>query len=69
MAEILSNRGLNKAIIVIMEVPCCKGLSKMVSDAAELSANENLTIEEHIMTLDGVIRKKSVIFERNLAVV
>jgi ferredoxin len=68
MAEILSNEGLNKAIIVIMEVPCCKGLSKIVTDAAELSTNKNLTIEEHVLTLDGLVRKESVIFERNLVV-
>jgi ferredoxin len=68
MAEILSNPGLNRAIIVIMEVPCCKGLSKIVTDAAEQSSNNNLTIEEHIMTLDGKIRRKAVIFERNLVV-
>jgi len=53
LAAIIQNSNLKKIIIVIMEVPCCAGLSKIVKEARTLSGIENLIIEEHTLSLEG----------------
>ena len=42
-----------KVIVVIMNVPCCKGLSAMVSDSVRLSGRKDLELEEIVVDLDG----------------
>ena len=53
LAQIFMTANTPKAIIVIMEVPCCKGLSKHVTDALEISGKKDMIIEEHTLSLDG----------------
>ncbi|MEI6090960.1 MAG: 4Fe-4S binding protein [bacterium] len=53
LAAIIQNSNLRKIIVVIMEVPCCTGLSKIVKEARALSGIEDLIIEEHTLSLEG----------------
>lgn len=42
-----------KVTVVIMNVPCCKGLSALVIEAVKLSGRKDLEVEEFIIDLDG----------------
>lgn len=53
LAGIIRNANLRKIIVVIMEVPCCAGLSKIVKEGRMLSGIEDLIIEEHTLSLEG----------------
>ncbi len=53
LAAIIQNSNLKKIIVVIMEVPCCAGLSKIVKESRELSGIDDLIIEEHTLSLEG----------------
>jgi len=53
LAAILSDPSIPKAIVVRMEVPCCGGLSRMATMAAEASGRTDLVVEEATITLDG----------------
>jgi hypothetical protein len=56
LSAILAQNNTPKIIPVIMEVPCCRGLSKIVTEAARLSGRSDIEIEEHIIGLDGKIK-------------
>jgi ferredoxin len=60
LSEIFKANNTPKAIVVLMEVPCCKGLSKIVTDARAMAGRDDMKIEEHTITLDG--RLKSINF-------
>ena len=57
LASILANPTIPKVIPVVMEVPCCKGLTHIVADAVKLSGRDDLKIEENTVGLDGTIKK------------
>lgn len=57
LASILSNPTIPKVLPVIMEVPCCKGLTHIVAEAVRLSGRTDLKIEEHTIGLDGSMKK------------
>lgn len=59
LAQIFKFGNTPKAVVVIMEVPCCKGLSKFALDAAKQSGNTEIEIEEIILTLDGEIKARN----------
>lgn len=61
LAQIFKFGKTPKAIVVIMEVPCCKGLSKFAADAAKLSGREDIIVEEVVLTLDGEIKSRNII--------
>jgi Pyruvate/2-oxoacid:ferredoxin oxidoreductase delta subunit len=62
LTGIFQNSNSKKAVVVIMEVPCCKGLSKFVSTAAKNSGRTDLSIEEHTLTLSGDLKSVVRIF-------
>lgn len=62
LGAIFAEGATRKAIVVIMEVPCCKGLTKMVFDGAAMSGNNNLEVEEHILGLDGKLKQTNIVF-------
>jgi NAD-dependent dihydropyrimidine dehydrogenase PreA subunit len=55
LAAIFQDTSIPKVIVVIMEVPCCRGLSMIVEQALALSGREDLPVEEHMLSLDGVV--------------
>ncbi len=57
LASILANPSIPKVLPVIMEVPCCKGLTHIVAEAVRLSGRTDLKIEEHTIGLDGSMKK------------
>lgn len=62
LAAIMANSEMPKVIILVMEVPCCKGLTGIAMNAAKRSGRKNLVVEEHIMTLEGEIKEKNVLY-------
>lgn len=62
LAMIFSQSRTPKAIVVIMEVPCCRGLSKFALDAARISGRKDIIVEEHILSLEGELKSKNVIY-------
>ncbi|MAT38803.1 MAG: 4Fe-4S ferredoxin [Ectothiorhodospiraceae bacterium] len=56
LASIFAAANTPKVIIVVMEVPCCKGLTQMTAQAAQLSGRDDLIVEEHVLSLDGSIK-------------
>jgi NAD-dependent dihydropyrimidine dehydrogenase PreA subunit len=57
LAEILKSNGIPKVIIVRMEVPCCGGLTRMVTEAAQRSGRTDLIVEEATIGLDGELKE------------
>jgi len=57
LASLMQNTTIPKIIVVIMEVPCCKGLSMIVKKAKELSGRDDLIIEEHVMAINGSLKQ------------
>ncbi|MEI7750719.1 MAG: 4Fe-4S dicluster domain-containing protein [Candidatus Omnitrophota bacterium] len=55
IAELLKNNTVYSLTVVIMEVPCCSGLFRIVQDAVELSGT-HLPIKRVVIGLDGAIR-------------
>ena len=53
LAQIFKTSNTPKVKVVIMQVPCCKGLSAIVVEAAKLSGRSDMIVEEHIVALDG----------------
>lgn len=56
LTEIFSIGNTSKVTVVLMEVPCCKGLMKFVTEAKAQSGRDDLIIEEHIITLEGKLK-------------
>lgn len=57
LAGILKSNGIPKVIVVRMEVPCCGGLTRIVSEAALSSGRTDLIVEEAVIGLDGELRE------------
>ncbi|HOW87194.1 MAG TPA: 4Fe-4S dicluster domain-containing protein [Candidatus Omnitrophota bacterium] len=55
IAELLKSNTVYSLTVVIMEVPCCSGLFRMVQEAVELSGTR-LPIKKIVIGLDGSIR-------------
>jgi len=55
IAELLKNNTVYSLTVVIMEVPCCSGLFRMVQEAVELSGTR-LPVKRVVIGLDGAIR-------------
>lgn len=53
LAEIFEYSMTPKVIIVIMEVPCCRGLSAIVERATAISGRLDMVVEEHTLSLEG----------------
>ncbi len=55
IAGLLKNNTIYSLTVVIMEVPCCSGLFRMVQEAVELSGTR-LPVKRVVIGLDGTIR-------------
>jgi ferredoxin len=62
LAQIYAQSMTPRVIVVIMEVPCCKGLSQIAVQAAKLSNREDIIIEEHTLSIDGTLKNISIIY-------
>jgi len=63
LAAIFANNDIPKVIVVRIEVPCCGGLSYIAVEAARLSGKQNLTIEEHTLSIEGELINKQILFK------
>jgi len=63
LTAIFEHNNIPKAIVVRIEVPCCGGLSYIVVEAARMSGKQNLTIEEHILSIEGELINKQILFK------
>ncbi len=63
LAEIFRINNTNRAIIVRMEVPCCGGLTRIAAVAAGQSGREGLTVEEHVLSVQGELINKTIVFK------
>lgn len=63
LAAIFANNDIPKIIVVRIEVPCCGGLSYIAVEAARLSGKQNLTIEEHTLSIEGELINKQILFK------
>lgn len=55
ISELLKNHTVYSLTVVIMEVPCCSGLFRIVQEAVELSGTR-LPVKRVVIGLDGTIR-------------
>lgn len=55
IAELLKNNTVYSLTVVIMEVPCCSGLFRIVQEAVELSGTK-MPVKRIVVGLDGSIR-------------
>ena len=55
LADIFEVANTKKVLSIIMDVPCCKGLTELVKKAMSISSNKGVTLEEHIVKLNGDI--------------
>jgi NAD-dependent dihydropyrimidine dehydrogenase PreA subunit len=55
IAELLKNNTVYSLTVVIIEVPCCSGLLRMVQEAVELSGTR-LPVKKIVIGLDGSVR-------------
>ncbi|OGX11473.1 MAG: hypothetical protein A2351_04370 [Omnitrophica bacterium RIFOXYB12_FULL_50_7] len=55
IAELLKNNTVYSLTVVIMEVPCCSGLFRLVQEAVELSGT-HLPVKRVVIGLDGTLR-------------
>lgn len=56
LGAILQDTSIPKLVIVIMEVPCCRGLVQIAAQALEISGREDLVVEEHVLSLEGNVK-------------
>ncbi len=56
LAGILAEPSIPKAIVVIMDVPCCGGLAQLARQALAASGRSDLVVEEHILALTGELK-------------
>ena len=55
LAAIFAEPSIPKVIVVRMEVPCCGGLTSIVSNAVRMSGRSDLQVEEVTVGLNGDI--------------
>jgi hypothetical protein len=56
LAAIFQDTSIPKAIVVIMEVPCCRGLSMIAEQALAMSGRADFVVEEHVLSLEGAVK-------------
>lgn len=56
LGAILSEPTIPKALVVVMEVPCCRGLTQLALQARALAGRDDLVLEEHVLALTGEIK-------------
>lgn len=60
LAAILREPSIPAVYVVRMEVPCCKGLTRIVTDAVEASGRTDIRVNEIIVTLDGDVQETTI---------
>jgi NAD-dependent dihydropyrimidine dehydrogenase PreA subunit len=55
LADIIKQNNIKKIEVVMMEVPCCKGLMKIAENAVEMSG-KGVILKEIVISLEGKIK-------------
>jgi ferredoxin len=63
LTGIIQTGKIKKLTVVVMEVPCCKGLAKIAYDACSNSGIKGITLEEHVLSIDGNLKIKDILFK------
>jgi len=53
LSEIFKEAKTTKAIVVIMQVPCCSGLAKFTLDARNKAGRKDMKVEIRILSIEG----------------
>jgi hypothetical protein len=62
LSAILSDRTIPRAVVVRMQVPCCRGLTAMTIEAARLTGRDDLQVIEATVGVDGRHVGEEVVF-------
>lgn len=57
LGAILAEPSIPKVTVVIMEVPCCGGLTQLVRQGVTRSGRTDLAAEEHVLALTGEVKR------------
>ena len=61
LAGIFREANTPKVIIVIMEVPCCGGLTQIVGQGVAMSGRDDIIVEQHVLSLEGNVKRVDVL--------
>lgn len=56
LGAIMAEPSIPRVIVVVMEVPCCRGLTLLAEQGHRLSGRDDLIVEEHVLALTGELR-------------
>lgn len=61
LGAILADPSIPRALVVIMAVPCCGGLSRLAQQGLAASGRTDLVVEEHLLALTGEVKSVRVL--------
>lgn len=66
LAAIFAQNAIPRVLVTRMEVPCCGGLTRMVTAAAERCGRKDLVVDEVVVALDGSVSTQRTLVGSNV---